>query len=62
MFVGKCMGYVGVIIFGGKGIVVEKIKIMEVCGIKVVEILVVMGEMLIFVLKEKGLFEICKNY
>lgn len=62
VFSGKCMGYVGVIIFGGKGIVDEKIKMFNVCGIEVVEIFFVMGEILIKVLKEKNLFEICKMY
>lgn len=62
VFFGKCMGYVGVIIFGGKGMVEEKVKMMNVCGIEVVEIFFVMGEILIKVLKEKGLFEMCKIY
>lgn len=34
---------------------------MEACGIKVAETPAVMGETLISVLKEKGLFETCKT-
>lgn len=59
---GKRMGYAGAIISGGKGTAAEKIKTMEACGIKVAETPAVMGETLISVLKEKGLFETCKNY
>ncbi|MGS0488597.1 succinate--CoA ligase subunit alpha [Bacillus paranthracis] len=59
---GKRMGDAGAIISGGKGTAAEKIKTMEACGIKVAETPAVMGETLISVLKEKGLFETCKNY
>lgn len=59
---GKRMGHAGAIISGGKGTAAEKIKTMEACGIKVAETPAVMGETLISVLKEKGLFETCKNY
>ncbi len=45
-----------------KELLAEKIKTMEACGIKVAETPAVMGETLISVLKEKGLFETCKNY
>ncbi|MFX3624639.1 MAG: succinate--CoA ligase subunit alpha [Ectobacillus sp.] len=57
---GKRMGHAGAIISGGKGTAAEKIKTMEECGIKVAETPAVMGETLIAVLKEKGLFETCK--
>lgn len=57
---GKRMGHAGAIISGGKGTAAEKIKTMEECGIKVAETPSVMGETLISVLKEKGLFETCK--
>jgi succinyl-CoA synthetase alpha subunit len=57
---GKRMGHAGAIISGGKGTAAEKIKTMEECGIKVAETPAVMGETLISVLKEKGLFETCK--
>ncbi len=56
------MGHAGAIISGGKGTAAEKIKTMEACGIKEAETPAVMGETLISVLKEKGLFETCKNY
>ena len=59
---GQRMGHAGAIISGGKGTAAEKIKTMEACGIKVAETPAVMGETLISVLKEKGLFEPCKNY
>ena len=58
---GKRMGHAGAIISGGKGTAAEKIKTMEACGIKVAETPAVMGETLISVLKEKGLFETCKT-
>ncbi|MDG4655918.1 succinate--CoA ligase subunit alpha [Ectobacillus antri] len=57
---GKRMGHAGAIISGGKGTAAEKIRVMEECGIKVAETPSVMGETLISVLKEKGLFETCK--
>ena len=44
-----------------KELFAEKIKTMEACGIKVAETPAVMGETLISVLKEKGLFETCKT-
>jgi succinyl-CoA synthetase alpha subunit len=59
---GKRMGHAGAIISGGKGTAAEKIKTMEECGIKVAETPAVMGETLISVLKEKGLFETCKTH
>ncbi|WP_017753741.1 succinate--CoA ligase subunit alpha [Calidifontibacillus oryziterrae] len=58
---GKRMGHAGAIISGGKGTAAEKIKVMNECGIKVAETPSVMGETLISVLKEKGLYEKCKN-
>lgn len=48
---GKCMGYVGVIIVGGKGIVDEKFVVLEVVGVKIVCSLVDIGEVLKIVLK-----------
>ncbi|WP_102346957.1 succinate--CoA ligase subunit alpha [Bacillus sp. Marseille-P3661] len=58
---GKRMGHAGAIISGGKGTAAEKIKVMNECGIKVAETPSVMGETLISVLKDKGLYEKCKN-
>jgi len=59
---GKRMGHAGAIISGGKGTADEKIRVMNECGIKVAETPAVMGETLIAVLKEKGLYEKCKTH
>lgn len=59
---GKRMGHAGAIISGGKGTAKEKIKTMNDCGIKVAETPSVMGETLISVLKEKGLYDKCKTH
>lgn len=59
---GKRMGHAGAIISGGKGTADEKIRVMNECGIKVAETPAVMGETLIEVLKEKGLYEKCKTH
>ncbi|KAA6452878.1 succinate--CoA ligase subunit alpha [Bacillus swezeyi] len=59
---GKRMGHAGAIISGGKGTADEKIKTMNACGIEVAETPSVMGETLISVLKEKGLYEKCKTH
>lgn len=59
---GKRMGHAGAIISGGKGTADEKIKVMNECGIKVAETPSVMGETLISVLKEQGIYENCKTH
>ncbi|KIL50456.1 succinyl-CoA synthetase subsunit alpha [Jeotgalibacillus alimentarius] len=59
---GKRMGHAGAIISGGKGTAEEKIRIMNECGIAVAETPSVMGETLIKVLKEKGLYDKCKTH
>lgn len=59
---GKRMGHAGAIISGGKGTAEEKIKVMNSCGIQVAETPAVMGETLISVLKEKGLYNKCKTH
>ncbi|MFC4320196.1 succinate--CoA ligase subunit alpha [Litchfieldia salsa] len=59
---GKRMGHAGAIISGGKGTAAEKIKTMNECGIQVAETPSVMGETLITVLKEQGLYEKCKTH
>ncbi|ASA96218.1 succinyl-CoA ligase [ADP-forming] subunit alpha [Anoxybacillus flavithermus TNO-09.006] len=59
---GKRMGHAGAIISGGKGTAAEKIKTMTACGIKVAETPAVIGETLISVLKERGLYEKCKTH
>ncbi|WP_186577484.1 succinate--CoA ligase subunit alpha [Aquibacillus kalidii] len=59
---GKRMGHAGAIISGGKGTAEEKIKVMNSCGIAVADTPSVMGETLIGVLKEKGLYDKCKTH
>ncbi|MFB7140031.1 MULTISPECIES: succinate--CoA ligase subunit alpha [unclassified Bacillus (in: firmicutes)] len=59
---GKRMGHAGAIIAGGKGTAKEKMATMESCGIKVALTPAVMGETLISVLKERGLYEQCKTH
>lgn len=59
---GKRMGHAGAIISGGKGTADEKIRIMNECGIKVADTPSVIGETMISVLKEKGLYEKCKTH
>ncbi|MGM9956530.1 MAG: succinate--CoA ligase subunit alpha [Peribacillus sp.] len=59
---GKRMGHAGAIISGGKGTADEKIRVMNECGIKVAETPSHMGETLISVLKEKGMYEPCKTH
>ncbi|WP_409292250.1 succinate--CoA ligase subunit alpha [Peribacillus sp. SCS-37] len=59
---GKRMGHAGAIISGGKGTADEKIRVMNECGIQVAETPSVMGETLISVLKEKGIYDKCKTH
>ncbi len=59
---GKRMGHAGAIISGGKGTADEKIRVMNECGIQVADTPSVMGETLIKVLKEKGLYDQCKTH
>ncbi|WP_066173011.1 succinate--CoA ligase subunit alpha [Bacillus marinisedimentorum] len=59
---GKRMGHAGAIISGGKGTAAEKIKTMNECGIKVAETPAVIGETMISVLKENGLYDKCKTH
>lgn len=59
---GKRMGHAGAIISGGKGTADEKIRVMNECGIQVADTPSVMGETLIKVLKEQGLYEKCKTH
>lgn len=59
---GKRMGHAGAIISGGQGTADEKIRVMNECGIRVAETPAVIGETLIQVLKENGLYEKCKTH
>ncbi|OEH91248.1 succinate--CoA ligase subunit alpha [Bacillus solimangrovi] len=59
---GKRMGHAGAIISGGKGTADEKIRVMNECGIQVAETPSVMGETLISVIKEKGIYDKCKTH
>jgi len=56
---GKRMGHAGAIISGGKGTAAEKIKTLNANGIEVAETPAVIGETLIRVLKQQGLYEAC---
>ena len=58
---GKRMGHAGAIISSGVGTAEEKIRIMNDCGIQVAPSPAEIGDTLIKVLKEKGLYEKCKN-
>ncbi len=59
---GKRMGHAGAIISGGKGTAAEKIKAMNAAGIQVADTPSVIGETLIKVLKEEGLYDKCKTH
>ncbi len=59
---GKRMGHAGAIISGGKGTADEKIRVMNECGIEVADTPSVMGETLIKVIKDQGIYEKCKTH
>ena len=59
---GKRMGHAGAIISGGKGTAADKIKAMNAAGMQVAETPSVIGETLIKVIKEKGLYDQCKTH
>ncbi|MFX3674120.1 MAG: succinate--CoA ligase subunit alpha [Paenisporosarcina sp.] len=59
---GKRMGHAGAIISGGKGTAADKIKAMNAAGMEVAATPSVIGETLIKVIKEKGLYDKCKTH
>ncbi|MGE6487975.1 succinate--CoA ligase subunit alpha [Paenisporosarcina sp. NPDC076898] len=59
---GKRMGHAGAIISGGKGTAADKIKAMNEAGMEVAATPSVIGETLIKVIKEKGLYDQCKTH
>ena len=59
---GKRMGHAGAIISGGKGTAADKIKAMNAAGMEVAATPSVIGETLIKVIKEKGLYDNCKTH
>ncbi|MBD8013841.1 succinate--CoA ligase subunit alpha [Microbacterium sp. APC 3898] len=59
---GKRMGHAGAIISGGKGTAADKIKAMNEAGIEVADTPSVIGETLIKVIREKGLYDKCKTH
>lgn len=56
---GKRMGHAGAIIAGGKGTAADKIKALNAVGIPVAENVAQIGETMVSLLKEKGLYEKC---
>ena len=56
---GKRMGHAGAIISGGKGTAAEKIAALNAVGIPVARTVADIGETVIKLLKEKGIYEDC---
>ena len=56
---GKRMGHAGAIIAGGKGTAADKIKALNAVSIPVAENVAQIGETMVNLLKEKGLYEKC---
>ena len=56
---GKRMGHAGAIIAGGKGTAADKIKALNAVGIPVAENVAQIGETMVKLLKEKGIYDKC---
>ena len=56
---GKRMGHAGAIIAGGKGTAADKIKALNAIGIPVAENVAQIGETMVKLLKEKGIYDKC---
>ena len=56
---GKRMGHAGAIISGGKGTAAEKIAALNAVGIPVAKTVADIGNTVINLLKEKGLYDEC---
>ena len=56
---GKRMGHAGAIISGGKGTAADKVAALNVAGIPVADTVAHIGETMVKLLKEKGLYDKC---
>ena len=56
---GKRMGHAGAIISGGKGTAVDKVAALNAAGIPVADTVAHIGETMVKLLKEKGLYDKC---
>ena len=56
---GKRMGHAGAIISGGKGTAADKVAALNAAGIPVADTVAHIGETMVKLLKEKGLYEKC---
>ena len=56
---GKRMGHAGAIISGGKGTAADKVAALNAAGIPVADTVAHIGETMVTLLKEKGLYDKC---
>lgn len=56
---GKRMGHAGAIISGGKGTAADKVAALSAAGIPVADTVAHIGETMVTLLKEKGLYDKC---